>query len=55
MDQTVEYLRHVYSNHIDSNPEGLLTANKYSWNNTAQIISNTLVKNNSYANTKTKR
>jgi len=55
MDQTVEYLRYVYSNHIDSNPEGLLTAKKYSWTNTAKIISNTLIKNNSYANTKTKR
>ena len=55
LEQSVEYMRTVYNNHIDSNPEGLITAKKYSWDQTAQIILNTLTKNHSYANSKTKR
>jgi glycosyltransferase involved in cell wall biosynthesis len=56
LDQTIEYMRYVYNNHIDSNPSGLETAKYYSWNRTSSIINNTLEKNNSYyANTSTKR
>jgi len=38
MEQTVEYLRKVYNNDIKKNPEGLNTAQKYTWKNTASII-----------------
>ena len=55
LDQTIHYLRHVYHNSIKTNPAGLVTAQKYSWNNTANIILDTFNRNNSYyANTKTK-
>lgn len=55
LEQTVHYMRYVYTNHIDSNPDGLETAQKYSWSQTANIIHQTLLKNNSYhANTKAK-
>lgn len=55
LEQTVHYMKYVYSNRIDSNPEGLKTANNYSWTRTAQIIHNTLLNNGSYyANTKAK-
>lgn len=55
LEQSIEYMRTVYTNNIDTNPEGLITAKKYSWDQTAQIILNTLTKNHSYANSKTKR
>lgn len=56
LEQTVEYMKFVYKNNIRSNPDGLTTAAKYSWNNTASIIDKTLTENNSYnANTKKKR
>lgn len=55
LEQSIEYMRNVYDNHTDTNPEGLITAKKYSWDRTAQIIHNTLIKNHSYANSKTKR
>jgi glycosyltransferase involved in cell wall biosynthesis len=48
MDQTVDYMRFVYNNNIRTNPFGLQTAQKYSWNNTANIIDQTLEKNGSY-------
>jgi glycosyltransferase involved in cell wall biosynthesis len=55
LDQTVNYMKFVYSNSIDSNPEGVLTAQKYSWNQTTSIIAENLIRNNSYhANTKKK-
>lgn len=52
LEQTVHYMQYVYSNNIRKNPNGLETAKKYSWSNTAEIITNTLIANNSYhANT----
>lgn len=54
-DQIVYYMKYVYSNRIESNPSGLETAKKYSWDNTANIIQTSFIKNNSYyANTKKK-
>jgi glycosyltransferase involved in cell wall biosynthesis len=56
IDQTVEYMRYVYNNRIDSNPEGVKAAEKYSWTRTADIINQTFIGNNSYyANTKTRK
>lgn len=56
IDQTIEYMRYVYNNRVDSNPNGVLTAQKYSWNNTANIIQQTFRRNNSYhANTKARK
>jgi len=55
-DQTVEYMRYVYSNNIRTNPGGLETVKKYTWEKTAQIISDTMIANGSfYANTKKRR
>lgn len=51
MEQAVHYMKYVYNNRIDSNPEGLKTANHYNWNRTASIIDQTLMDNHSYANT----
>lgn len=51
MEQTVEYMKYVYSNNITTNEDGLKTANHYSWNNTCSIIDNIMMRNNSYANT----
>jgi glycosyltransferase involved in cell wall biosynthesis len=56
LDQTIEYMRYVYNNRVESNPEGVSTAKKYSWINTASIIQQTFTKNNSYyANTKARK
>lgn len=52
LEQTIEYMRYVYNNHITTNEDGLKTANHYSWNNTCSIIDSTMMRNNSYANTK---
>jgi len=38
IDNIVEHMRYVYNNDIRSNSNGIDTSNKYSWNNTAQII-----------------
>jgi len=38
-NQTIEYMKYVYSNNIKSNPEGAITAKKLSWDNSANIIS----------------
>ena len=38
IEQCIEYMRYVYKNNIRTNPEGLKTAEKFSWNNTANII-----------------
>lgn len=56
MEQTVLHMRNVYNNNIKDNPSGLETAKKYSWNNTSNIIDQTLLRNNSYhANTQTRK
>lgn len=47
-DQSVELMRFVYNNNIRTNPNGLETAKKFSWDKTAGIIHQTLMKNNSY-------
>jgi hypothetical protein len=38
-DQTIEYMKYVCDNRIKNNPEGIKTAKKLSWNNSANIIS----------------
>lgn len=54
-EQIVHHMKYVYTNRIDSNPNGVLTAKNHSWENTANIIQQTLLRNNSYyANTKAK-
>lgn len=42
MDQTINHMRYVYTNHIVNNENGLLTAQYYNWKNTANIIYNTI-------------
>lgn len=55
LEQTVEFMRFVYSNDIRTNPAGLDTAKKFTWDKTASIIHQTLMRNNSYyANSKKK-
>jgi len=44
----------VYTNNIRSNPQGVVTAQKYNWANTAKIISSTIFKEKHRANTKAK-
>jgi glycosyltransferase involved in cell wall biosynthesis len=44
IEQTVDYMRMVYYENIKDNPNGLISANQYSWNNTANIIKNTIFK-----------
>ena len=54
-EQAIDYMRHVYYNNICTNPHGISTAKHYVWDNTANIILQTLNSNNSYyASTKTK-
>ena len=48
LEQTIHYMKYVYKNNIRSNPEGLATAQKYTWARTANIINETLLLNNSY-------
>lgn len=58
LDQTVDLMRFVYNSNIRTNPEGLKTSKEFTWDNTASIIHQTLMRNNSYyANSrkKTKR
>lgn len=38
MQQTVEHLRKVYTDNIKTNPNGLETCKKYTWDNTSEII-----------------
>lgn len=38
IDQVVDYMRYVYQHQICTNPEGLNTAKKYSWTNTANLL-----------------
>lgn len=44
IDQTIDYMRYMYSNGINTNPDGLKTAKKYSWNNTVDKISKIVFK-----------
>jgi len=39
LDQAIEYMRKVYFNKINTNPNGVKTANEYTWENTANKIS----------------
>lgn len=57
MEQTIFHMRNVYTNNIQSNPEGLKTANQYSWHNTANIIYNTIFNQGptAYANPRKKK
>lgn len=43
-DQIIEYMRYLYQNRISTNKNGILTAEKYSWTNSANII-NRCIKN----------
>lgn len=43
LSQTVDYMRYVYKNNISSNPEGIISAQKYNWQNTSKIIHDTIV------------
>lgn len=38
IDQTIDYMRYVYKNNIRTNLQGIETAKKYSWKNSANII-----------------
>lgn len=38
LEQTVEHMKYVYNNKVRSNPFGVETAKKYSWNNTVESI-----------------
>lgn len=38
IDQTIEHMRYLYNNRVIDNPEGLKTAQNYTWNNTSQKI-----------------
>jgi len=42
LEQTVEYMRFVYNKEVKSNPAGLETAKKYTWDRTASIIRETI-------------
>ena len=44
IDQAIEHMRYVYKNDIRSNPNGLSTAQDYSWNKTAKIILDNMYK-----------
>lgn len=39
IDQTIDYMRYIYNNKINTNIHGLNTANNFSWSNSANIIS----------------
>lgn len=41
-EQAVEKMRYVYKNNIRTNPNGLLTAEKLTWDNTAKIVQQTI-------------
>lgn len=47
MEQTVEYLRKVYKENIKTNISGLETAKKYTWDNTASILTSEMFDANS--------
>lgn len=37
-DQIISHMRHVYKNRINTNPNGVITAKKYSWENSAEAL-----------------
>jgi glycosyltransferase involved in cell wall biosynthesis len=37
-DQIIDYMRHIYNNNINTNPSGVETATKFSWDNTANQL-----------------
>lgn len=39
IDQTIDYMRYVYKNRINTNPNGVNTAKKYSWANSVECLS----------------
>lgn len=53
--QTIDYMRYAYTNKIITNPNGVKTAQKYHWNNTAKIILNTIIRTNNLNISKEKR
>jgi glycosyltransferase involved in cell wall biosynthesis len=55
IEQTVEYMRYVYRNNIRHNPNGLETAGKLHWSNTASIINQSLNPKKNYNATTTKK
>lgn len=38
IDQIIEHMRYAYNNRITNNDNGIITANKYTWSNTADSI-----------------
>lgn len=48
LEQTVEHMRFVYNNNVRTNPNGVDTAKLYTWDNTASVIHQTLLENDSY-------
>ena len=44
IDQFIEHMRYVYKNNIRTNTEGVNTAKKYTWDNTANIINEKFLK-----------
>lgn len=48
LEQTVEHMRFVYNNKVDTNPSGVVTGKKYSWKNTVSIIDSVLTQRGSY-------
>jgi glycosyltransferase involved in cell wall biosynthesis len=48
LEQTVEHMRFVYNNRVETNPAGVSTGRKYSWSNTVSVIDYTLTARGSY-------
>lgn len=48
MEQTVEHMRFVYNNKVTTNENGIVTANQYTWDNTASIVRSTLEERESF-------
>lgn len=44
IDQTIQYMRYLYNNRINTNINGVKTAKKYSWTNSANILSGCISK-----------
>lgn len=55
MEQTIDYMRMVYYDNITNNPDGVISAKKYSWNNTANIINKNIFEKNNAHTKKRKR
>jgi glycosyltransferase involved in cell wall biosynthesis len=43
LEQTIHYMRHVYTNKIRTNTEGLKTSARFTWNKTADVLFNNLI------------